>query len=1156
MPGPPGGLKPAALPTGSRLPLLPLLLSTACVQEASPPFLGDCAEYPDAASWDFGEVGPGTCLASPTQLLWQADEEGRDALVVVNDNAWLDFTTGSVLALDRELLPVDGGRVTTDQAATGATPIASFAGLSAWVPERDLLVVPTRYSDRGRRTEEDDDVFLVDLSDPFRPRPALVAEDGSDTVTAGQDPLLAVHDAQAGRVVVVNTSSADLTFLDVYADPVAVTDAFPEAALTGARFYDADRSGSSVQVADLSITDGTLVPDDAWTISYVLGTFRTWTPTADGLVRSTSPDLFRWTPSGLGVDLSPEILETDLYTELLDPQLWEGLGGLQMAFADAGSNAIWAVSSDDPDIDGSDPLNVWGLQEEPLLEGREGAWDAKVGGPWPMLVEDQDFLFYDGVDADGVGGIGLATSSDGVNFSRVSDEGPLIAPGNGPHDALRAADPCVLYDPQVGLYRMVYGAWDGERWSVGHATSADLLEWEVDPEPLYAPAEGAAAPILLYANARYELLTVRPGEDGWDLALATSIDAVSWEDEGVVAHLPGPPPTTSDEPPGPAIQAAIQENWMLEGERSGPASDPFQAGNLLTTPYGFQVQLSAGAWLVPEEGPEEAAGGIVPGSEVPELDLVVLTFTDAEGVRRIGGARWNGGDPAFLDGVLLEGEPGAFDEDGVHDGVVYALPDGTWAMLYAGDGGGATRIGLATSADGLSWTTDHRVVFDLGDEDWESVSVVPGSVVSDGAGGYRLWYTGSDGVRSRIGLATSADGVTWTRAPADGDPWWLGTGAPGDFDDTEVAWPRVVRDEASGLEWMFYSGHDGATWRIGAATRSLDSDDPWERLLAPGLDVARVLVGGAAGSFDVAGAYAGVVTPDGDGWRMLYAGQDSPVARVGLAVGTALDRFFRAPRQPTVGDQVWFDSVRGDFEGKADTFPLVQDVAGYQTLGSGFTDALLDEERGMLFLSSESSAYIYVIDLRADEGVGVDPAPAFEALMFAEVNAGAIGFRALALTEDRSALLALNDNPESVMILDLDRLVDDDGADLLYEAVTGVLPAPRAGEADAGLDTRASVGPARMVQVGDLLYVANFNANTIGVYDLRMGVDGALVDEIPLVDGENPYAMAVSPDGRLLAVAARAGQPLGQTVSSTILLVDVDPNSPTWNQVVGWVSNL
>ena len=135
------------------------------------------------------------------------------------------------------------------------------------------------------------------------------------------------------------------------------------------------------------------------------------------------------------------------------------------------------------------------------------------------------------------------------------------------------------------------------------------------------------------------------------------------------------------------------------------------------------------------------------------------------------------------------------------------------------------------------------------------------------------------------------------------------------------------------------------------------------------------------------------------------------------------------------------------------------------------------------------------------------------------------------------------------MVFNLDEVLDDNLGEVHPEAVVGALPAPRSGEKDVGVDTLASVGPSNLVLNGDRLFVANFNANSVSVYDLSLGLHGALTHEI-LDIGENPHAMSLSPDGSLLAVASIVGKVNGKRSQSRIALLNTDTL-----EIVGWIAN-
>ena len=68
------------------------------------------------------------------------------------------------------------------------------------------------------------------------------------------------------------------------------------------------------------------------------------------------------------------------------------------------------------------PLGPWTVDPEPILTpGSEGTWD-ELGLAWPSLVRDGDwFRMYYGVKLPAGHAIGLATSPDGINWTKYND---------------------------------------------------------------------------------------------------------------------------------------------------------------------------------------------------------------------------------------------------------------------------------------------------------------------------------------------------------------------------------------------------------------------------------------------------------------------------------------------------------------------------------------------------------------------------------------------------------------------------------------------------------------------------------------------------------------------------------------------------------------
>lgn len=162
--------------------------------------------------------------------------------------------------------------------------------------------------------------------------------------------------------------------------------------------------------------------------------------------------------------------------------------------------------------------------------------------------------------------------------------------------------------------------------------------------------------------------------------------------------------------------------------------------------------------------------------------------------------------------ALDAGTSDAFDRQWVacpsvlREGRTLRMYYSSWFDANQGPGG----IGLATSADGLTWQRhdDGRPLLSLGMAGAFDDGQVMGPEVRSDDGKYLMWYTGMSSRRHasgfghyRIGLATSADGVRWERANAGKPVLDLGpAGSPG---EVQVATPSIVR-EASGYR-MWYA---------------------------------------------------------------------------------------------------------------------------------------------------------------------------------------------------------------------------------------------------------------------------------------------------------------------------------------------------------------
>jgi predicted GH43/DUF377 family glycosyl hydrolase len=162
--------------------------------------------------------------------------------------------------------------------------------------------------------------------------------------------------------------------------------------------------------------------------------------------------------------------------------------------------------------------------------------------------------------------------------------------------------------------------------------------------------------------------------------------------------------------------------------------------------------------------------------------------------------------------VVVPGPAGSWDAGGVHWPSVVRTGDG-WSMFFAGfdtPQGGSGAIGLATSIDGVTWDKRSEPVL-VASELWEGRSLDRPRVVMT-PDGLAMVYAGRD--LTDRGLATSSDGITWTKR-----------GAPvierGDFPIPARAWDAALLYRGGELEYFLEIG--GQTTEVYRATL------PWNR---------------------------------------------------------------------------------------------------------------------------------------------------------------------------------------------------------------------------------------------------------------------------------------------------------------------------------------
>ena len=109
----------------------------------------------------------------------------------------------------------------------------------------------------------------------------------------------------------------------------------------------------------------------------------------------------------------------------------------------------------------------------PLIpNGSYGSWDYwELIGTSICQVGDLVEIFYTGAGGNGAWNIGLATSSDGDNFTKYSGNPIFTSGASNTWDEDVVAYPAVIYDPNLSSYRIWYSGGDANHVQIGYATA-------------------------------------------------------------------------------------------------------------------------------------------------------------------------------------------------------------------------------------------------------------------------------------------------------------------------------------------------------------------------------------------------------------------------------------------------------------------------------------------------------------------------------------------------------------------------------------------------------------------------------------------------------------------------------------------------------------
>jgi predicted GH43/DUF377 family glycosyl hydrolase len=116
------------------------------------------------------------------------------------------------------------------------------------------------------------------------------------------------------------------------------------------------------------------------------------------------------------------------------------------------------------------------IGDTPVLpKGPEGSWDSKyVTDPDVLVMEDEWLMYYVGSDGSGEN-IGMARSRDGIHWVKYEGN-PIFTPSREGWDSKNVMQPSVLCGGEE--WRMYYGAFGTEQRCVGVAFSDDGINWK------------------------------------------------------------------------------------------------------------------------------------------------------------------------------------------------------------------------------------------------------------------------------------------------------------------------------------------------------------------------------------------------------------------------------------------------------------------------------------------------------------------------------------------------------------------------------------------------------------------------------------------------------------------------------------------------------
>lgn len=310
------------------------------------------------------------------------------------------------------------------------------------------------------------------------------------------------------------------------------------------------------------------------------------------------------------------------------------------------------------------------------------------------------YLFYgspSAVSADGDATFDLFDDFDSLSTAWVKS-GPVLSPTQA-WEGTMVRDPSVLY--LSDQYHMWY--WN-ENDSIGYASSPDGFEWtKYSANPVFTDV---LRPSVVYRSGIYYLYYAKTDETAIGLATSTAPQG-PFTDQGLVLSA-----------------SQMWESGLIRG----PSVYFDESAGL------FKLWYSAGS---------------ISPADVPWTEPAAIGYATS-----LDGINWT----KYANNPVMQGlNDGSWLSQAIETLRVYKLDNIYYGFYHAADYWGVSRIGLTTSADGITWNPQvSDLILDLGKSgEFDSDFLYTTSPVYHN--GWKLWYNGrnSDNTFSEvIGLAT------------------------------------------------------------------------------------------------------------------------------------------------------------------------------------------------------------------------------------------------------------------------------------------------------------------------------------------------------------------------------------------------------------------